>query len=190
MWSEATTLHAPLIHNDGLFSQIRRNSYHTTVQFSANVSTENKLFSIGFDQNVNTDLPLFQTALCDQHANCNRNVSQDAGCRCDWGFKVFCEDKQLDFFVKGDGFTCEDINECDNPIVCKGDKGHGTCVNSYGSYYCLCPLNYRWEWCMHYELRRHCADLQIYNRMNTSGWYWWVETWLSMIFSTIPINVV
>ena len=41
---------------------------------------------------------------------------------------------------KGDGFTCEDVDECENDSLwtCEGGKKNKKCVNNDGSYWCEC----------------------------------------------------
>ncbi|XP_022090872.1 fibrillin-1-like [Acanthaster planci] len=64
---------------------------------------------------------------CNEHANCT-NVVGSYLCTCQGGFF-------------GDGATCTDVNECDNPslFTCPPDS---TCNNIDGSYNCTCDAGY------------------------------------------------
>ncbi|CAB3397693.1 unnamed protein product [Caenorhabditis bovis] len=66
---------------------------------------------------------------------------------------------------RGDGYNCNDINECvETPGICN----HGQCVNTPGSYHCLCDNYWQGDNCEKYMPRRHCADLYVFwgNRQN------------------------
>ena len=63
---------------------------------------------------------------CSPHAECSNSVGSYS-CRCKPGFV-------------GDGFDCQDINECDSPNDCPANS---ICVNTPGSYGCRCSEGYR-----------------------------------------------
>ena len=64
---------------------------------------------------------------CLNHGSCEEGISRPI-CRCK-GFK-------------GD-YCNEDINECDTSPCHEG----GTCINTYGSFNCLCPTNTAGDYC-------------------------------------------
>ena len=72
---------------------------------------------------------------------------------------------------QGDGYDCQDINECAQPSVCNQMNGWGNCTNTPGSYYCNCSDFYTGWNCQTYQPKRHCADLYVYNDIKTSGPY-------------------
>jgi hypothetical protein len=43
---------------------------------------------------------------------------------------------------KGNGFQCDDIDECINTTICKSAGEHMTCKNTQGSYECHCMAEY------------------------------------------------
>ena len=49
-------------------------------------------------------------------------------------FECLCADG-----FTGDGFICEDINECDKPGACSANS---VCANTFGSYTCTCVEGY------------------------------------------------
>ncbi|KFD55583.1 hypothetical protein M513_03635 [Trichuris suis] len=65
--------------------------------------------------------------LCGTNAECKLDLDNKPVCRCLRGFS-------------GNGFTCQDINECQTKI----HKCHwlATCENTIGSYRCICPTGY------------------------------------------------
>ncbi|XP_039265991.2 uncharacterized protein LOC120341529 [Styela clava] len=63
---------------------------------------------------------------CHEKADCS-NIPGSYLCTCQGGYT-------------GDGFTCEDINECDNDLLC---GNHAKCKNVEGSYQCTCDNGYR-----------------------------------------------
>ncbi|VDM40137.1 unnamed protein product [Toxocara canis] len=73
---------------------------------------------------------------------------------------------------EGDGYTCDDIDECADPQTCNAGLGHGKCNNTPGSYVCKCHPDYDSDPnCQYYRPRRHCADLFKYHNIVKSGVY-------------------
>ena len=78
---------------------------------------------------------------CDQDAQC---INTDGGfrCVCDAGFSGRIVDiiyLSLLSLVAGDGYECEDIDECaEDPSLCP----HGDCFNYPGSFRCECDLGF------------------------------------------------
>jgi len=64
---------------------------------------------------------------CDENASC-KNTEGSVTCRCNKGFR-------------GNGYTCEDVNECLRPDVYECAEG-AECNNTVGSYVCGCPKGY------------------------------------------------
>ncbi|KAF7284743.1 hypothetical protein GWI33_021612 [Rhynchophorus ferrugineus] len=96
---------------------------------------------------------------CEEHENIceNGHCTNTFGsfmCSCNEGFKL-----------DESGFTCIDINECENPNICSV----GECINEPGRYYCQCPEGY-----MPLPGRRECVDMRkdicylSYNRWKCS----------------------
>uniref|UniRef100_A0AC34RER1 Uncharacterized protein n=1 Tax=Panagrolaimus sp. JU765 TaxID=591449 RepID=A0AC34RER1_9BILA len=65
--------------------------------------------------------PLDECQSCDVHARCI-----DGHCQCGLGWK-------------GNGKTCEDVNECSNPFTC---GNNAQCQNTIGSYQCICNVGF------------------------------------------------
>jgi hypothetical protein len=61
--------------------------------------------------------------ICDPNANCEETAG-DAICTCSAGFR-------------GDGSSCEDIDECEDPAV-SGCSAEAVCTNRPGSFSCRC----------------------------------------------------
>uniref|UniRef100_A0A914W7R3 EGF-like domain-containing protein n=1 Tax=Plectus sambesii TaxID=2011161 RepID=A0A914W7R3_9BILA len=59
---------------------------------------------------------------CSEFANCTSAADGSFHCQCRVGFE-------------GDGFTCKDVNECDNGEMC---QDNAECFNTIGSYSCQC----------------------------------------------------
>uniref|UniRef100_A0AC35FHU6 Uncharacterized protein n=1 Tax=Panagrolaimus sp. PS1159 TaxID=55785 RepID=A0AC35FHU6_9BILA len=92
---------------------------------------------------------------CASDAKCNI-VNGFTICQCNDGFK-------------GDGYTCSDIDECNqDPTMC-GEQGK--CTNFPGSYKCICYAPYSGSKCEKYTPSRHCADLQIFHEVTKNGTY-------------------
>ena len=62
---------------------------------------------------------------CDYNAHCEAQGGTDYTCTCNAGYR-------------GDGYTCEDLNECANSPC----PYNGICENSAGSYRCYCDSGY------------------------------------------------
>ncbi|XP_018428794.1 PREDICTED: uromodulin-like [Nanorana parkeri] len=69
-------------------------------------------------------------------SNCSK-CHPEATCADYFGY-LQCSCK--DGFI-GDGFNCSDVDEC--AYYWSNNCGYYTCVNTYGSYYCMCPSGYR-----------------------------------------------
>jgi hypothetical protein len=70
----------------------------------------------------------------DECASASLNDCADGACKNkNNGFTCECPPG-----YQGDGYTCTDIDECDD-VTC---SGHGDCVNSTGSYACSCDFGY------------------------------------------------
>ncbi|CAI5451474.1 unnamed protein product [Caenorhabditis angaria] len=93
-----------------------------------------------------------------------RPCSTDGYCA-DIGYGYSCECQKG---YRGDGYTCNDINECvETPGIC----GHGTCKNLPGTYQCICDKFYAGTNCTDFKPRRDCADLYVYWGIRQSGQY-------------------
>lgn len=91
---------------------------------------------------------------CADTATCANQYLQDV-CLCLPGYR-------------GNGYNCTDINECvETPGIC----GHGQCVNTPGSYQCMCDDYWLGNNCQVYKPRRHCADLYVYWGIKVDGMY-------------------
>ncbi|KAG8558189.1 hypothetical protein GDO81_016898 [Engystomops pustulosus] len=77
---------------------------------------------------------------CDSKASCKKDVL-DYTCICEEGFN-------------GNGFSCYDTNECD-PFVAPSFCGYySICLNTYGSYNCVCSSGFTWE-----NKNKTCIDI-------------------------------
>ncbi|KAE9553691.1 hypothetical protein FO519_003084 [Halicephalobus sp. NKZ332] len=98
-----------------------------------------------------------QPVSCSSHAQCI-NLFGVPTCECDPGYS-------------GNGYICNDINECQNSTACGANLGHGVCINDPGSYHCNCTAPYGGPDCSQYMPTRHCADLYVYHQQKQSGVY-------------------
>jgi hypothetical protein len=98
-----------------------------------------------------------QPVICSKYAQCNI-ISGEPTCQCMPGYT-------------GSGYTCQDVNECQDPTVCNVNLGHGTCNNTMGSYYCNCIAPWGGEDCSIYLPKRHCADWYRYHGARSNGVY-------------------
>uniref|UniRef100_A0A0N5AUY1 EGF-like domain-containing protein n=1 Tax=Syphacia muris TaxID=451379 RepID=A0A0N5AUY1_9BILA len=106
---------------------------------------------------------------CGRNAECSLNEHAEAACKCKEGFI-------------GNGYDCEDINECLNPETCNANHQHGTCHNTNGSYYCECDPSYRGDNCEFYLPYRHCADLKIYHNITEDGFVLTILTYTNNLY--------
>uniref|UniRef100_A0AC34GX29 Uncharacterized protein n=1 Tax=Panagrolaimus sp. ES5 TaxID=591445 RepID=A0AC34GX29_9BILA len=98
-----------------------------------------------------------QPVVCSVNGECDR-IDGEPTCQCLPGYT-------------GDGYACNDINECSDPTVCNANIGHGVCVNTPGSFYCTCIDPWGGNDCSMYQPKRHCADWYVYNGAHTNGIY-------------------
>uniref|UniRef100_A0A914Z355 Uncharacterized protein n=1 Tax=Panagrolaimus superbus TaxID=310955 RepID=A0A914Z355_9BILA len=91
---------------------------------------------------------------CSTDAQCNI-VDGFSTCQCDAGYS-------------GDGYICNDIDECQDSNMC---SSHGNCTNFPATYKCTCYSPFSGLQCENYTPSRHCADLQIYHKITHSGAY-------------------
>ncbi|KAF8386688.1 hypothetical protein PRIPAC_75830, partial [Pristionchus pacificus] len=96
---------------------------------------------------------------CQPNAHCGITNGEMA-CICDSGF-IYNKDTN----------ACDDIDECLDPHSCSAGDGHGTCVNTPGSYYCNCNMYYAGHDCETFAPKRHCADLFKYHGETADGAY-------------------
>ena len=52
-------------------------------------------------------------------------------------------------------YDCEDINECNIEGICTRDTGKGGCVNTIGSYKCMCYDGYKLD----IMTQKECYDI-------------------------------
>ncbi len=79
------------------------------------------------------DLNSHSTADIDECLNGNAGCTQDCMNK-NGSFSCSC---RAGFFLKGDGRTCGDINECSLEQVCQH-----SCINNHGSFSCECNSGY------------------------------------------------
>ena len=117
--------------------------YESTIPFIQTTSTTSQRAQVNFNNNLwqqqqrtsttqpppqttqDADECAMRTHRCDQHALC-QNQSPGYSCVCQAGFE-------------GDGYICEDVNECARVGVCAPDS---VCTNAPGSYICTCKAGY------------------------------------------------
>ena len=71
---------------------------------------------------------LSETHECDINGNCLDNIGS-YDCSCNTGYS-------------GDGFSCEDINECNETSPTHNCHVYADCINTDGSFMCTCHLGY------------------------------------------------
>ena len=98
-----------------------------------------------------------QPVVCSAFGECE-NIGGEPQCKCKPGFT-------------GNGYSCQDINECLDPTECNANINHGICINTNGSYLCQCVAPYGGANCSVYMPARHCADLYVYHGIRASGVY-------------------
>ena len=66
-------------------------------------------------------------------------------CNCHWTLLCVLFTCSCDVGYIGDGHVCSDLDECSSPSHNTSCQLNQTCVNSVGSFYCVCEEGYKFD---------------------------------------------